>query len=74
MTRAPVTLAPIRIPDLDRRQGVYYGDSGRRSEVERRWRDRNIGLLAGEDEAGLGAVGFLNLDRRYDSIGGDGEG
>ncbi len=37
-------------------------------------RDRNIGLLAGEDEAGLGAVGFLNLDRCYDSIGGDGEG
>src|SRR5580704_19504970 len=58
---------------LHRREGVDYGDSGGQGEVEGCRGDGGVGLFACEGEPGVGAVGFLNVDRGDDAFGADRE-
>jgi hypothetical protein len=60
--------------ELRGREGVDYRNAGGRSEVEERRSHGGIGLFAREGEAGVGAVGFLDVDGDDDAFGGDGEG
>jgi hypothetical protein len=59
---------------LDRGHGVDYGDALWRGEAEGPGRDGNVGLFAGEGEAGDDAVGFLDFNGGDDAVGCDGEG
>src|SRR5215469_10385122 len=45
-------------------------NAGRRSEVELRRRDGYVRLFAGEGEASVGAIGFLDFDAEDGAVGG----
>jgi hypothetical protein len=59
---------------LYRREGVDHGNSGGLDEVEGGGRDGDIALFAGEGEAGIGAVSFLDVDGGDGAFGGHREG
>ena len=58
---------------LHGRKAVDDRDAGGGYEVECAVGDGGVGLLAGEGEAGEGAIGFFNLDGGDGAGGGDGE-